>query len=127
MKKRAAQATVLVPLVRQALARSSAREWAERFGQSVPCAEVRQVEDMFDHPQVQAMGFMRPYHSTEAGDYLGLAQWAQFGAAAENPAPAGAATGRGAPGLGEHSRKILSTLGYTADEVDHLLHSSVVQ
>ena len=82
VKKRAAQAAVLVPLVRQALSRASAREWAERFGQSVPCAEVRPVEDMFDHPQVQAMGLMRPYHNPQAGDYLGLAQWAHFGGAA---------------------------------------------
>lgn len=133
VKKRAAQAAVLVPLVRQALARASAREWAERFGQSVPCAEVRPVEDMFDHPQVQAMGFMRPYRSEQAGNYLGLAQWAHFGGAVQDGAQVGAheaekdGAGRAAPGLGEHSRTILSALGYTADEIDHLLHASVVQ
>lgn len=137
VKKRAAQAAVLVPLVRQALARASAREWAERFGQSVPCAEVRPVEDMFDHPQVEAMGFMRPYRSEQAGNYLGLAQWAHFGGAVQDGAQAAAheagqdagqdAAGRAAPALGEHSRTILSALGYTADEIDHLLHASVVQ
>lgn len=133
VKKRAAQAAVLVPLVRQALARASAREWAERFGQSVPCAEVRPVEDMFDHPQVEAMGLMRPYHNPQAGDYLGLAQWAHFGDAAQTPAGESEAArgesgaGRGAPGLGEHSEKILSTLGYTASEIQRLRQSSVVQ
>ncbi|CAB3664254.1 CaiB/BaiF CoA transferase family protein [Achromobacter ruhlandii] len=154
VKKRAAQAAVLVPRVRQALARASAREWAERFGQSVPCAEVRPVEDMFDHPQVEAMGLMRPYHNPQAGDYLGLAQWAHFGGAAPAPADesgegrgeSGAGrgeseaarneseagrgesrAGRGAPGLGEHSEKILSTLGYTASEIAQLRQSSVVQ
>jgi crotonobetainyl-CoA:carnitine CoA-transferase CaiB-like acyl-CoA transferase len=124
-------------LVREALARASAREWAERFGQSVPCAEVRPVEDMFDHPQVEAMGFMRPYRSEQAGNYLGLAQWAHFGGAVQDGAQAAAheagqdagqdAAGRAAPALGEHSRTILSALGYTADEIDHLLHASVVQ
>jgi crotonobetainyl-CoA:carnitine CoA-transferase CaiB-like acyl-CoA transferase len=138
---------VLVPLVRQALARASAREWAERFGQSVPCAEVRPVEDMFDHPQVEAMGLMRSYHNPQAGDYLGLAQWAHFGGAAQTPAgesgegggESGAGrgdseaarnesrAGRGAPGLGGHSEKILSTLGYTASEIQQLRQSSVVQ
>jgi len=131
VKKRAAQAAVLVPLVRQALSRASAREWAERFGQSVPCAEVRPVEDMFDHPQVEAMGLMRPYRSTQAGNYLGLAQWAHFGASGEAAAVEGeakdSATGRAAPSLGEHSEKILSTLGYTADEVQQLMQSAVVQ
>ncbi|MCG2606406.1 MAG: CoA transferase, partial [Achromobacter sp.] len=111
-----------------------------RFGQSVPCAEVRPVEDMFDHPQVEAMGLMRPYHNPQAGDYLGLAQWAHFGDAAQTPVgepgaghgDSGAGRGesgtrRGAPGLGEHSEKILSTLGYTASEIDRLRQSSVVQ
>ena len=32
-----------------------------------------------------------------------------------------------APGLGEHSEKILSTLGYTASEIQQLRQSSVVQ
>ncbi|MGD7366451.1 CoA transferase, partial [Ralstonia pseudosolanacearum] len=141
-------------LVRQALARASAREWAERFGQSVPCAEVRPVEDMFDHPQVEAIGLMRPYHNPQAGDYLGLAQWAHFGGAGQAPADesgegrgesgagrgeseaardeSGAGrdesrAGRGAPGLGEHSEKILSALGYTASEIHLLRQSSVVQ
>ncbi|WP_338879176.1 CoA transferase [Achromobacter veterisilvae] len=127
VKKRAEQAAVLVPLVRQALARASAREWAERFGQSVPCAEVRPVEDMFEHPQVEAMGFIKPYRNENAGGYLGLAQWAHFGPAAADPAPGGAALGRGAPGKGEHSRNILSTLGYTSDEVEQLMLSAVVQ
>lgn len=132
VKKRAAQAAVLVPLVRQALARASAREWAERFGQSVPCAEVMRVEDMFDHPQVLAMGHLRPYRSTQAGGYLGLAQWARFDAGDCEPSSGGgqdvaAAPGRGAPALGEHSREILSTLGYTADEIAQLLQSAVVQ
>jgi crotonobetainyl-CoA:carnitine CoA-transferase CaiB-like acyl-CoA transferase len=71
------------------------------------------------------MGFMRPYHSEKAGNYLGLAQWAQFGGAAESGVPDGAV--RAAPGLGEHSRTILSALRYTADEIDQLLHTSVVQ
>lgn len=127
VKKRAAQAAVLVPRVRQALARASASEWAERFGQSVPCAQVRPVEDMFDHPQVQALGFMKPYHSETAGGYLGLAQWAHFGPVSGEPASGGAAMGRGAPGQGEHSRNILSTLGYTPDEVEQLVSSAVVQ
>jgi hypothetical protein len=104
---------------------------------------------------------MRPYHNPQAGDYLGLAQWAHFGGAAQAPADesgegrgeSGAGrgeseaardesraglgesragrgesrAGRGAPGLGEHSEKILSALGYTASEIHLLRQSSVVQ
>ena len=60
-------------------------------------------------------------------------QWAHFGGAVQDGAQAAAheagqdAARRAAPALGEHSRTILSALGYTADEIDHLLHASVVQ
>ncbi|MNV23712.1 Formyl-CoA:oxalate CoA-transferase [compost metagenome] len=102
---------------------------------------------MFDHPQVEAMGLMRPYHSKQAGNYLGLAQWAHFGASGQARASEGktteevtenatgsakdrandSANGRAAPSLGEHSEKILSTLGYTAQEIEQLMQSAVVQ
>ena len=126
VKKRAAQADVLIPLVREALARKPATEWAEIFGQSVPCAVVNRVEDMFDHPQVQAMGFMQPLHNAQAGDYLGLAQWAHFapdGKVRDTAAPAR----QGAPSLGEHSRAILADLGYAPIEIDALMIRDAVR
>ncbi|MNT84656.1 hypothetical protein D3C72_2246970 [compost metagenome] len=77
------------------------------------------------------MGHLRPYRSAQAGGYLGLAQWARFGAAAVTPDPeadpTSAEAGPGAPALGEHSREILSTLGYTSDEVAQLMQSAVVK
>lgn len=126
VKKRAAQAAVLIPLVRQALARDSAHGWAERFGQSVPCAVVNRVEDMFDHPQVQAMGFLREYENRQAGKYQGLARWAQFDAQAGDAGGAGRPMA-GAPGLGQHSRTILADLGYAPEEVERLIQSSAVR
>ncbi|OZI64107.1 CaiB/BaiF CoA transferase family protein [Bordetella genomosp. 1] len=126
VKKRAAQADVLIPRVREALAQRSATEWAELFGQSVPCAVVNRVEDMFDHPQVQAMGFMQPLTNPAAGNYLGLAQWAHFapdGTVHDTAAPARI----GAPSLGEHSREILAGLGYGEQDIDALMGSEAVR
>jgi crotonobetainyl-CoA:carnitine CoA-transferase CaiB-like acyl-CoA transferase len=126
VKKRAAQADVLIPRVREALARRSAAEWAGLFGQSVPCAVVNRVEDMFDHPQVQAMGFMQSLSSPTAGNYLGLAQWAHFapdGTVHDTAAPARI----GAPSLGEHSREILAGLGYGEQDIDTLLSREAVR
>lgn len=126
VKKRAAQADVLIPRVREALAQRSATEWAELFGQSVPCAVVNRVEDMFNHPQVQAMGFMQPLTNPAAGNYLGLAQWAHFapdGTVHDTAAPARI----GAPSLGEHSREILAGLGYGEQDIDALMGSEAVR
>ena len=47
-------AAELVPELRAALAARTALEWEEIFGERVPCAAVRPIEDMFDHPQVLA-------------------------------------------------------------------------
>ena len=57
MRSRAAHAAELVPELRAALAERSAREWEEIFGERVPCAAVRPIEEMFDHPQVLAEDF----------------------------------------------------------------------
>jgi crotonobetainyl-CoA:carnitine CoA-transferase CaiB-like acyl-CoA transferase len=45
-------AAELVPEVRAGLAARTALEWEEMFGERVPCAAVRPIEDMFNHPQV---------------------------------------------------------------------------
>src|SRR6266478_3944518 len=54
MRSRAAHTAELVPEVRAALAARTALEWEKLFGERVPCAAVRPIEDMFDHPQVAA-------------------------------------------------------------------------
>ena len=126
VKKRAANADVLIPMVREALAKAPARAWADRFGQSVPCSVVNRVEDMFDDPQVAAMDFMGAYHNPHAGGYRGLSRWARFDGAAAAPGDAARHAG-GAPGLGEHSRQILGELGYDAAAIERLIQSAAVQ
>ena len=54
VRKRALHADELVPVLREKLATRSALEWEAAFGEAVPCAAVRSVEDMFEHPQVAA-------------------------------------------------------------------------
>ena len=56
MTKRKAHEDALVRELRAALATRTAIEWEALFGDRVPCAAVRAVEDMFDHPQVLAQG-----------------------------------------------------------------------
>src|SRR5690606_3289268 len=51
VRKRASHADEIVPRPRQAVQAHTALEWEQIFGDAVPRAAARQVEDMFDHPQ----------------------------------------------------------------------------
>ena len=62
VRKRAQQQNDILPQLHKALAARSALEWETVFGEEVPCAAARSVEDMFDDPQVLAhyRGFTTP-------------------------------------------------------------------
>ena len=69
VKKRAEHKSEIVPLLRQALCARTALEWEALFGDDVPCSAVRTVEDMFDHPQVQAQDLINTFDNTKVGPY----------------------------------------------------------
>ncbi|AVS86708.1 CoA transferase [Paracidovorax avenae] len=99
VRKRAQHRDELVPLLRQALARRSALEWEEVFGEEVPCAAARAVEDMFAHPQVEAEGMITRFDHPVLGGYRGFAGAVEFGRTAGPQAFA-------APTLGQHTDAI---------------------
>lgn len=99
VRKRAQHRDELVPLLRQALARRSATEWEELFGEEVPCAAARAVEDMFAHPQVEAEGMITRFDHPVLGGYRGFAGALEFGRTAGPQAFA-------APTLGQHTDAI---------------------
>jgi len=117
MRKRAAQAAEIVPKIRAALATRTAVEWETLLGGRVPCAAARPVEDMFDHPQVAAEGILATFEHARIGRYRGLAHPIELGA---GPAPTAA------PSLGQHSREILSGLGYADEEIERLCRTGAV-
>lgn len=69
VKKRAEHKDEIVPVLRQALSARTALEWEALFGDEVPCSAVRAVEDMFDHPQVQAQDLINSFESPKIGSY----------------------------------------------------------
>ena len=79
----------------------------------MPCAAARPVEDMFDHPQVAAEGILAEFAHPTLGRYRGMAHPVRVG---EGPPP----TPLPAPTLGQHSREILASLGYTDEEIERL-------
>lgn len=100
VKKRAAQEAVIVPMLRDALSKKTALEWEQIFGEEVPCSAVRQVEDMFDFPQVLAEDMIGDFEHPVVGRYQGFKHPIKF---SRTPAPEPFA----APTLGQHSKNIL--------------------
>jgi crotonobetainyl-CoA:carnitine CoA-transferase CaiB-like acyl-CoA transferase len=120
VRKRNQEASVIVPAIRAALAAKTALEWEAVFGERVPCAAARPVEDMFDHPQVVAEGLIDTYEHSTAGRFRGIRDPIHFPAtSSERP--------RAAPAFGEHSSEILSDAGYSNDEIARLRTSGAIQ
>ena len=79
VRKRAQHHTEIVPKLHAALARRSALEWEALFGEEVPCAAARSVEDMFDFPQVVAEDMVRLFDHPVVGRYRGFTRAWRFG------------------------------------------------
>ncbi len=120
MRSRAAHAAELLPELRSALGARTAREWEALFGERVPCAAVRPIEDMFDHPQVLAEELVGTLDHPVVGRYRTMTKPIKFG---DTPGPAPTAS----PMFGQHSDEILETYGYSAGEIAALRERGVVR
>ena len=120
MRSRARHAAELVPDLHAALAARSAREWEEIFGERVPCAAVRPIEDMFDHPQVLAEELVTTLDHPTVGRYRTMTKPIKF---AETPGPAPVAS----PTFGQHSNEVLAAYGYSPTEIASLRERGVVR
>ncbi len=101
VRKRAQHVDEIVPRLRQALARRSALEWEALFGEAVPCAASRTIEDMFDHEQVQAEDMVATFSHPKLGSYRGFKRPIKFD---RTPGPEPFA----APTLGQHTALVVS-------------------
>jgi formyl-CoA transferase len=119
VRKRAAAAGEIVPKLHEALQARTALEWEELFGERVPCAAVRAIEDMFDHPQVLAEQMVTTLEHPLVGRYKGMGKPIKF---SDTPGPASFP----APVIGQHSEEILSQYGYPQQEIDRLKELGVI-
>ena len=103
VRKRAEHAAEILPKLHEALATRTAMEWEQLFGDEVPCAAARRIEDMFEHPQVLAEGIVGTIEHPVVGRYHGVAQSIKFG---RTPGPAPFA----APMLGQHTGEVKGEL-----------------
>jgi formyl-CoA transferase len=102
------------------LAERTALEWEEIFGERVPCAAVRPIEDMFDHPQVLAEGLVSTLEHPVVGRYRTMTKPVKF---SETPGPAPSA----APTFGQHSDEVLAGYGYSEEEIVRLRERGIVR
>ncbi len=100
VRKRSAMEPVIVPILRAALSKKSALEWEQIFGEEVPCSAIRQVEDMFDYPQVLAEEMITSFQHPVVGVYRGFQHPLKF---SRTPAPDPFT----APTLGQHNKDII--------------------
>ncbi len=120
MRSRAAHAAELIPELHAALAARTALEWEALFGERVPCAAVRPIEDMFDHPQVLADDLVTTLDHPVVGRYRTMTKPIKF---SETPGPSPAAS----PSFGQHSDEVLAGYGYSAAEIAALRERGAVR
>jgi formyl-CoA transferase len=113
MTKRAERAAEILPRLHAALFAHSAREWEEIFGDRVPCAAVRPIEDMFDHPQVLAESLVANLEHPAIGRYRAMTKPVRL-AATPGAEPFAA------PLKGQHTSEVLARLGYSETEITRL-------
>ena len=108
VRKRALHRDEIVPQLHAALSTRTALEWETLFGDTVPCAAARSVEDMFDHPQVEAEDLVTTIGHPTLGSYRGFTRALKFG---RTPGPDPFA----APTLGQHTAEVLEAVDREGD------------
>lgn len=103
VRKRAEHAAEIIPKLHAALAAHTALDWEARFGDDVPCAAARRIEDMFEHPQVLAENMVATIEHPVVGRYHGVANPIKFG---RTPGPVPFA----APRFDQDSQAVLGAL-----------------
>ncbi len=112
---------VLMPILREHIAKRPRAEWMERLaGENVFFAAVNTIAEAFDDPQVRHRQIAQSTEHPVYGECPFVANPIRF-----SDAPA--AVYRAPPMLGEHTRAILDELGLTAAEQERLVASGIVE
>ena len=107
-------------LTQEALLEKNADEWLEILDSAgVPCAPVLKRHEMIHHPQVEASGIVVETEHPHVGRLRQARNAARFDATPTE-------IRLGAPHHGEHTRAIMSELGFSNAEIDGLIADGVI-
>lgn len=104
IRKRAEHVSEILPLLQDVLKTKTAIEWEQLFGDEVPCAAAKKIEDVFSNEQVVAEDMVATLKHPLVGNYQGMTRAIKFG---RTPGPKTFA----APTFGQHSDSVLDELG----------------
>ncbi|MBX5453031.1 MAG: CoA transferase [Acidobacteriia bacterium] len=102
---------ILYRMVEEEAAKRTTAEWVEFCDRvSIPCMPVLSLEDLVDDPHLQAVGMFGIDEHPSEGRYRLVRRPIRFSSSAFR-------VRLPAPRLGEHTREILSDLGFTSEEI----------
>jgi len=120
IRKRAQYSEEIVPLLENSLKTRTAFEWESVFGDEVPCAAVRKIEDVFKEEQVFAEEMITTFNHPLVGKYHGMTRSIKYGRTPGREPFA-------APVFGQHSDSILMQLGFSEQERKRLHDDGIVK
>ena len=107
---------VLKPVTRQ----KSSADWIKLLNEAgVPCGPIYTIDQTFADPQVQHLAMAQPVHSPILGDITIVGHPVSHGAK-RNPVRTPA------PELGQDNEDVLTSLGYSKDQIADLAHRGVI-
>jgi crotonobetainyl-CoA:carnitine CoA-transferase CaiB-like acyl-CoA transferase len=102
-------------------ASKTTQEWLPQFEDAgVPCGPVRLTEELYDDPQVQALGLMVELEHAMLGKIRQPGSPIRMSDAettARTPSPL----------LGQHTREFLTELGYSPEQIDEMIRQKAVR
>ena len=111
----------IIPRVQEVLLTAPGEEWVRKFeGEGVPCARVRKPTDLYEDPQMKAMGYLAQAEHPEYGVL-------QIGGVPVKFDKTPSSVRRPPPMLGQHTDEVLAELGFSPDEIAVLRTEDVVR
>ena len=112
--------SALTPLIGEALKKRKSADWIREFeAAGVPVGPVNKIGDMLGDEQVNSREMVVEVDHARAGRVKALGHPIKF-------SETRAEVKRGAPLLGQHTREVLTELGYTAAQIDALVSEGAV-